>query len=130
MKNLILLFTLFALPYLALAEESNAFMATTNNEGEQEITMEASSYAFSPDKIVVNAGVPVVLKIKKIGWVPHDFIIDDPDSDLAIREKLGKTTEIRFTPQNRGEFVFYCGKKLPFAKSHKDKGMHGVLIIK
>lgn len=130
MKKIFALLALLTVQNLVLADENTAFTATTNAEGEQEIIMQADSYSFSPSKIIVQAGVPVVLKITKKGWVPHDFIIDAPESGLSIREKLGKTREIRFTPENRGEFEFYCGKKLPFAKSHKDKGMHGVLIVK
>jgi plastocyanin domain-containing protein len=128
MKILILFTTLIVSHFLVFAEE-NAFVATTNSNGEQEIFIEASSYAYIPSKIIVQAGIPVVLKINKSGWVPHDIIIDDPASGLEIKEKLGKSNEIRFTPENKGEFVFYCGKKLPFSKSHKDKGMHGILIV-
>lgn len=130
MKKLILLVALLSTHYLALAEESEVFVATTNAAGEQEVVMQATSYSYTPSKIIVQAGVPVVLKITKHGWVPHDIILDDPASGLAIKEKLGKTSEIRFTPKNKGTFAFYCGKKLPFAKSHKEKGMHGVLVVR
>ncbi|MEE9422261.1 MAG: cupredoxin domain-containing protein [Gammaproteobacteria bacterium] len=129
MKKLIALITLLAVHGLVPADENNTFVATTNEIGEQEIVMQASSYAYYPNKIIVQAGVPVVLKINKEGWVPHDLIIDDPASGLNIKQKLGKNNEVRFTPENKGEFVFYCGKKLPFAKSHKDKGMHGIIIV-
>ncbi len=130
MKKLITLIILITAHCPVFADENEAFVATTNAAGEQEIVMQATSYAYSPSKIIVQAGIPVVLKISKDGWVPHDIIIDDPASGLSINEKLSKTKEIRFTPEKRGEFAFYCGKKLPFAKSHKDKGMHGVLIVR
>ena len=130
MKRFIALITLLAVHCLVIADENEAFVATTNANGEQEIVMQASSYAYSPNKIIVQVGVPVIIKINKDGWVPHDLIIDDPASGLAIKQKLSKSNEIRFTPENKGEFVFYCGKKLPFSKSHKEKGMHGLLIVK
>ncbi|MEE9493340.1 MAG: cupredoxin domain-containing protein [Gammaproteobacteria bacterium] len=129
MKQLIAFITLLTFHCLALAEDDDAFIATLNADGEQEVSIEASSYAYSPNNIIVKVGVPVVLKINKVGWVPHDLIIDDPASGLSIREKLGKATEIRFTPQNTGEFPFYCGKKLLFSKSHQEKGMHGMLTV-
>ncbi len=89
------------------------------------MTMHAKSYSFSPDKVTVQVGVPVELKITKSGWVPHTFVIDDPVSGLNVKEKLrsSKPTVIRFTPERKGKFAFYCGKKLPFAKSHREKGV-------
>ena len=96
----------------------------------QRIEMVAESYSFMPRRIVVKAGVPVVLIIEKNGLIPHDFIIDDPDSGLSMRRKLGDSTIIRFTPMKRGTFEFYCGKDLPFFKSHKEKGMHGILEVR
>ncbi|MEE9342034.1 MAG: cupredoxin domain-containing protein [Gammaproteobacteria bacterium] len=129
MKRLVTLITLILVNCLAQAEDSSAFQATINANGEQEVRIEASSYTYSPNNIIVKSGIPVVLKINKVGLIPHDFIINDPASGIVIQEKLGKATEIRFTPQNIGEFPFYCGKKLLFSKSHQEKGMHGVLRV-
>jgi hypothetical protein len=42
----------------------------------------------------------------------------------------GKTEIIRFTPTQRGLFTFYCDKKLLFFKSHRDKGMEGLLDVR
>jgi plastocyanin domain-containing protein len=96
----------------------------------QEITIDATSYSFTPDVIVVEAGRPVVLTFHKSGFTPHDFIIDDPASGLNIKQSLHSTSVVSFTPMNKGRFEFYCGKDLPFMKSHKEKGMHGVLEVR
>jgi len=115
---------------LLAAEDSDSYTATMNAQGEQEIFMEAESYSYTPDRIVVRVGVPVVLNVKKKGIIPHDIIIDDPASGLDIKENLGSSTVIRFTPREKGEFPLYCGKSLLFFKSHSEKGMHGVLVVK
>jgi len=90
----------------------------------------AESYSFTPDHIVMQAGVPVVLVVEKKGIIPHDLIIDDPASGLSIKKSLSGITEIRFTPMKKGEFEFYCGKDVPFVKSHREKGMHGILEVR
>ncbi|TDJ67457.1 MAG: cupredoxin domain-containing protein [Proteobacteria bacterium] len=114
------------------AEGTTPYTAVKNAKGVQEIVMTAKSYSFSPDRVIVQVGVAVELKIKKSGWTPHTFIIDDPASGLDIKEKLSssKDTLIKFTPEQKGEFAFYCGKKLPFGKSHREKGMHGLLGVR
>lgn len=113
------------------AEHSEPFKAETNEYGTQVITIESDSYSFTPAHIVVKAGTPVVFNIfNHSGFVPHDFIIDDPESGLNIEQKLDDVTTIEFTPMQKGKFAFYCGKKLLFFESHREKGMHGILEVK
>lgn len=106
------------------------YTAAASADDVQQIELVAESYRFVPDHIVVEAGEPVSLVIVKKGMTPHDFIIDDPASGLSIKERLSGTTEIRFTPERTGIFTFYCGKKLPFMASHRDKGMQGTLEVR
>ena len=114
------------------AEGITPYTAVKNAEGVQEVVMNAKSYSFSPDRVIVQVGVAVELEIKKSGWTPHTFIIDDPASGLDIKEKLraSKYTVIKCTTERKGKFTFYCGKKLPFRKSHREKGMHGLLEVR
>ncbi len=111
---------------------AESYVAVQNAEGVQAVTMHAKSYAFSPDKITVQIGVPVELRITKSGWVPHTFVIDDPVSGLNVKEKLrsSKPTVIRFTPERKGEFSFFCAKAPPFVKTHREKGMHGIFVVR
>lgn len=105
------------------------YAAAASGEEVQRIEMVAESHRFIPDHISVQAGIPVTLVIEKKGVTPHDFIIEDPASGLSIKESLKGTTTLHFTPERPGTFVFYCGKKLPFFKSHREKGMHGILEV-
>ncbi len=132
MNRLTVFIILLLISSVTGAGGATPYTAVKNAEGVQEVVMNAKSYSFSPERVIVQVGVAVELKIKKSGWTPHTFIIDDPASGLDIKEKAraSKYTVIKFTPEQKGEFAFYCGKKLPFGKSHGEKGMHGSLEVR
>ena len=115
------------------AAEPVAFEVPLDSDGIQRAVVEADSYEFSPRHLVVRAGKPVELSVKSVTvLVPHNFLIDDPKSGLAIREEIsaGQTVKITFTPTVPGSFAIYCDKKLLFFKSHREKGMEGVLEVR
>lgn len=102
-------------------------------DGIQRAVVEADSYAFIPNHLIVKTGKPVELTFKSVTWVvPHNVIIDDPQSGLNIREEIpaGQSLTITFTPTVPGSFAIYCDKKLPFFKSHREKGQEGVLEVR
>lgn len=102
-------------------------------ESVQTVTLSIGDYQFTPDTIEVTAGHPVILTlINKDSITPHDFILNEMASGLNIDIDVsaGKTANVEFTPNIPGSYTFYCSKKLPFMKSHRDKGMQGILIVK
>lgn len=104
-----------------------------NSDGVQRAVVEVDSYAFTPHHLIVKAGKPVELTFTSVTWVvPHNVIIDDPRSGLNIREEVpaGASVTIKFTPTVQGSFAIYCDKKLPFFKSHREKGQEGVLEVR
>ena len=116
-----------------VAAEPVAFEVPMDPDGIQRAVIEADSYEFSPRHLVVRAGMPVELTVKSVTvLVPHNFLIDDPKSGLAIREEIpaGQTVKVSFTPTVPGSFAIYCDKKLLFFKSHREKGMEGVLEVR
>jgi plastocyanin len=115
------------------AAEPFTFEVPLDPDGIQRTVVEADSYEFSPRHLVVRAGKPVELTVKSVTvLVPHNFLIDDPKSGLAIKEEVpaGQTVKITFTPTVPGSFAIYCDKKLLFFKSHREKGMEGVLEVR
>ena len=103
------------------------------SDGVQRAVVEADSYAFTPSHLIVKAGKPVELIFKSVTWmVPHNVIIDDPRSGLNVREEIpaGESLTVTFTPMVPGSFAIYCDKKLPFFKSHREKGQEGVLEVR
>lgn len=111
----------------------SSFNVPVDPDGVQRAVVEADSYAFTPHHLVVVAGQPIELTLKSVTWVvPHNVIIDDPQSGLHIREEIpaGESRMITFTPTIPGSFAIYCDKKLPFVKSHREKGQEGVLEVR
>jgi plastocyanin len=108
-------------------------VAEAGADGVQRVTITLDSYSYAPAHVVVTAGQPVELTLVSVTTlVPHDLVIDDPASGLALRREVGagKTETLSFTPSAPGTFAFYCSKKPPFLKSHRDRGMEGVLEVR
>jgi plastocyanin len=96
------------------------------------IAIDADSYFFKPDTIVVKAGEPVTLSVTSKAYVlPHNLIIKAPEAgiDVDIEVKAGQTASATFTPTTPGTYEMYCGKEPPFGKSHRERGMHGKFVV-
>lgn len=104
--------------------------AVVGADGAQHVDIVGGSYWFRPDRVVVKAGTPVVLAVKKLpGVVPHRFVIKEPQAGISV--DMGLSTEpktVRFTPTRAGDYAFYCDEDSLF-DNHRDKGMHGVLEV-
>ena len=103
------------------------------SEQMQAITLTLGDYQFTPDTIEVTAGQPVQLTLTNTDTItPHNFILRNEAAglDIDIDVSARKTSIIEFTPEKAGSYTFYCSKKLPFMKSHQEKGMEGTLTVK
>lgn len=82
--------------------------------------VKAANFSFTPNQIVVNSGDMVELSINSDG--PHDFVIDE----FGIKQPTpAGVTVIRFTPEKKGTYIFYCS-----VDSHRERGMTGRFIVK
>lgn len=138
MKNLLIV-NLFLLGIAGCAAH-RADSAPTNEEsyqstiaanGVQQVHIEGGSYFFKPNHVIVKVNVPVELMVKvESGLVPHNFVILAPDAGIAVEESLSSDVKtIRFTPKSVGKYPFYCSYGLPFVKSHREKGMEGLIEV-
>ena len=103
------------------------------SEPTQAITLTLGDYRFTPGTIEVTAGQSVQLTLTNTDRItPHNFIMKDEAAGLNIDIDVsaGKTSTVEFTPTIPGSYTFYCSKKLPFMKSHQEKGMEGTLTVK
>ena len=100
-------------------------------DGIQKVQITATEYSFTPNRISVKANMPVELSIRKEpGMVPHNITLKAPEAGIDFSESLGtEPVTIKFTPSKAGEYIYFCNKKLPFSKSHREKGMEGILIV-
>lgn len=98
----------------------------------QVIAVELDSYSIKPDTITVKAGQPVTLKVTNVAtFIPHNLVIKAPEAglDVKVDVRSGKTGEVTITPTRAGTYEMVCDKAPPIGKSHKEKGMHGKLIV-
>ena len=101
-------------------------VAVSSVGGEKVITMEASSFKFTPNNIKAYQGDAVVIKIANISDAGHDFTIKDPQGQIVQSVDLPskKTVEVRVTLSEPGEYSFYCDKPL-----HSSFGMKGQIEV-
>jgi plastocyanin len=118
----------------ALAEDKPAekrFVATIDKDGYQRVEMTAGEYYFDPAVVVVKVNVPVEITIRKTGGItPHNFVIKAPEASLDVKIDLSSDPKkIAFMATKTGSYPFECTNKFLFFKSHKERGMHGMLEV-
>ena len=113
------------------AEEVEMTYAVLGEDGVQRAEMTGGDYYFKPKWLVLKLNVPVELTVKKEpGFVPHNIMMDSPEAGMVFEVDFGKKGEvITFTPTKKGTYLFFCDKKLLFFKSHRERGMEGVIEV-
>ncbi len=134
MKRLAIAVGLVLIASLAFADEKfveKRFVAKVDPDGVQRVTLVGGEYYFDPNVIVVKVNVPVELTVRKEpGITPHDLTLNAPEAGIDIKTDLSKEPKvIKFTPTRTGSYPFACTERFLFFKSHKDRGMHGMLEV-
>ncbi|WP_024302577.1 hypothetical protein [Pseudogulbenkiania sp. MAI-1] len=121
---------LLATSLIARAAEE-PYRVPVASDGVQRVAIVGGSYFFKPDHLVVKAGIPVELSVRvEAGLIPHSFVLKLPPDQVAIDSRLVQEARtFRFTPTVAGRYPFQCPNKLLFFKSHREKGMAGVLEV-
>ncbi|WP_342612531.1 quinol oxidase [Burkholderia ambifaria] len=116
---------------LARAQGDASVRVPVDADGVQRVTIVGGSYFFRPNHVIVRAHVPVELTVSaEPGHVPHSFEIDAPQAGIAVHTELATTPRtFRFTPTQAGRFAYYCTHRLLFLRSHRERGMEGVLDV-
>lgn len=122
---------LMIVPSFSMYAETQDYQAKIE-DGIQKVKIIATDYSFTPNRISVKVNMPVELSVRKeSGLVPHTIVLNAPDAGINFSESLStEPVTITFTPTKAGEYTFFCSKKLPFVKSHREKGMVGILIVR
>ena len=116
----------------AVASAAEPVTVVPEKDGVQRLTMIVDSHFYKPDRVVVRAGLPIELTlISQTTLTPHNFVIKEPDAGIDINKDVpaGETVIVRFTATKPGTYPFYCDRKLLFFKSHREKGMEGILSV-
>jgi len=111
--------------------QSEPYQAKVDSDGVQRVTIVGGDYFFKPDRIIVKVNVPVELSVRKEpGFAPHNLVLNEPAAGFAIEQDLSQEIKkIAFTPRTAGKYPFYCSNKLLFLKSHRERGMEGILEV-
>ncbi len=127
----IMIILLIAGAVTAAEKEKKVFKTVVDKDGIQRVAIFAGSYFFDPDYVVVRVNVPVEVTIRKEAEItPHAFVIDAPEAGIHIKESLSTEPKvIKFIATKAGKYPFFCDKKLLFFKSHRERGMEGVLEV-
>lgn len=107
------------------------FVAAIDKDGYQRVEMTAGEYYFDPSVVVVKVNVPVELTIRKTGGItPHTFSLKAAEADLVFTIEISKDPKkVSFMATKTGAYPFECTERFLFFKSHRDRGMHGVLEV-
>jgi len=96
------------------------------------IPVTIGDYRFSPDTITVSPGETIQLQLTNSdSLTPHNFTLQDEAAGLEVDIDIsaGSTESVNITPLAAGTYEFHCNKKLPFMKSHRERGMEGTLVV-
>lgn len=120
-----------AVPVLAEEGAKKAVVAAIDADGIQRVQMTGGDYFFTPNRVVVKVNVPVELSVKKeSGVAPHDIVMEASDAGMNFSVSLGTEPKtVRFTPTKTGKYPFFCTQRFLFFKSHRDRGMEGVIEV-
>lgn len=106
-------------------------VATVDADGVQRAEMIGGEYFYDPNYIVVKINKPVELRVKKAaGYIPHNLIAKAPEAGINFNLDLkGDLQTIKFTPTKTGKYPIYCDKNLLWFKTHREKGMEGMIEV-
>jgi plastocyanin len=111
--------------------QKKTYRASIDSDGVQRVEIVGGEYYFDPDHIIVKVNVPVELIMRKIpGITPHNIIIEAPDAGIDFKEDMSKDPKtVAFKPTKTGKYAIFCDKRFLFFKSHRERGMEGILEV-
>lgn len=106
-------------------------VAKVDADGVQRVEMVGGEYYYDPNYIVVKVNKPVELKFKKAaGYVPHNLKATSAEAGIAFNlDMKGDPQTVKFTPTKTGKYPIFCDKSLLWFKTHREKGMEGLIEV-
>ncbi|MBI3525501.1 MAG: cytochrome c oxidase subunit II [Betaproteobacteria bacterium] len=111
------------LAILALVSIGAAHSAAPKTGKERVVKVVAKRFIYTPNEIILKAGVPARLEFTSLDFV-HGFKV--PDLDIRVDLPPGKVTTVHLTPQKAGVYDFLCDNFC--GVGHEE--MSGKIIVK
>ncbi len=107
------------------------FVAIPDADGVQRVEIVGGEYFYDPNYIVVKKNRPVEMKFRKAaGYIPHNLVVKAPEAGININlEMKGDSRTVKFIPTKVGKYPMYCDKSLMWFKTHREKGMEGMIEV-
>ncbi|CAD5379134.1 conserved exported hypothetical protein [Pseudomonas sp. OF001] len=117
----------------AAATEPRGVLLPTSEvaDGMQRVAIVGGSYFFRPEHIVVKAGQGLELAVRmEPGIIPHRFVLETASGKSLADVSIGETAKVLRLDLPAGKYLFHCPNRLLFFKSHRERGMAGVLEVR
>lgn len=124
-RRLLLLATVAAVGALGLAActpSGDESAAKPVVDGAREIEVDATSFAFDPEEITVQAGEDVTIVLHSDD-IFHDFVVDEAGGTI-VGANDGNTKKGGLKIEKPGRYTFYCD-----VSGHQQAGMEGTLVV-
>ena len=105
--------------------------AKIDADGVQRAEMIGGEYYYDPNYIVVKVNIPVELKVKKAaGYIPHNLKANSRDAGIVFSIDIKSDPQtVKFTPTKTAKYPIFCDKSLLWMKSHRERGMEGLIEV-
>lgn len=105
--------------------------APLDADGVQRVRIVGGSYFFRPERIAARAGQPLEITLQlEPGIVPHRFVLEGPDGKPLAEVAMGSEARTLRLTLPAGDYPFFCPNRLLGFKSHRERGMAGVLEVR
>ncbi len=113
------------------ASDAPPTAARLDADGVQRVQLLGGSYFFRPERIAARAGQPIEITLQlEPGIVPHSFVLEGPDGRAVAESPMGSEPRTLRLTLPAGDYRFHCPKQLLGFKSHRERGMAGLLEVR
>jgi|FLYL01.1.fsa_nt_gi plastocyanin len=101
--------TLAVFAAVACGDDEEEETGGTENGGQEKgvtVEVEAGDFFFQPASLEAKVGQPITVKFTNSGQATHTFTVDEFRAEAEAAG--GEEAEVTFTPNEAGEFTFYC----------------------
>jgi plastocyanin len=111
--------------------QEKRFVVPVDYDGVQRVEIAGGEYFFDPNYIVVKVNKPVEFKVKKTArYIPHALVAKAPEAGIDFTVELNNDPQaVSFTPTKTGKYPIYCDKKMFWFKTHRERGMEGLIEV-